>query len=521
MKQLRPSHSADAGGDRSDPAGAAAPGAVELATMAALAQRSRRSFGLALVGAFATLLVTFTGATVFSEARGQDVDQAAMKIATVCAPTISRLAAARSSLTQLRVAQGEYMAELASGRVPAPQMPHLATDGLATAATVFATLPPGWPGGELWQTARTRLRDLDRALADLRRAGTDDRRGLAAANQRFRLLAEQVAGDLTESIELAAAQARSLALRIEAASGHRRQLSLILLVLCVAATIVTAALLRRALRVHDHLLNLHNGLLESRSAELEAFAGRVAHDVRGSLTAVSLTMQRIARLRRDDAPVVELTDRGQRNLDSTLALVDGLLGFARAGAHPERNAACDIARVLGDVLNVHRSAAASAGVDLVAEPGTSGSVACSAGVLHSLLSNLIGNAIKHMGDGPVRRVVVRVAPRTLSVSLPRNDSVRIEVEDSGPGIPPGLRGSIFQPYVRASRSGTPGIGLGLATVKRLAEGHGGRVGIEPTPSGGSRFWFELPRPVATRTVANPAAVDSEEPRPATADLRLL
>jgi signal transduction histidine kinase len=71
--------------------------------------------------------------------------------------------------------------------------------------------------------------------------------------------------------------------------------------------------------------------------------------------------------------------------------------------------------------------------------------------------------------------------------------VYFEVQDTGPGIAAELSERIFQPYVRAGLPGQPGIGLGLATVKRLVEAHGGRVGVRSVVAGGSLFWFELPR----------------------------
>jgi signal transduction histidine kinase len=70
--------------------------------------------------------------------------------------------------------------------------------------------------------------------------------------------------------------------------------------------------------------------------------------------------------------------------------------------------------------------------------------------------------------------------------------VQVEVADSGSGIPTDLRPHLFEPYVRGDR-GRPGLGLGLATVRRLVEAHHGTVGCRPARSGaGAVFWFELP-----------------------------
>jgi signal transduction histidine kinase len=89
-----------------------------------------------------------------------------------------------------------------------------------------------------------------------------------------------------------------------------------------------------------------------------------------------------------------------------------------------------------------------------------------------------------MGEATVRRVTVTVDARK---------RVRFEVQDTGPGIALSAQASIFEPYVRLPHRREPGVGLGLATVKRLVEAHGGAVGVHSASTGGSLFWFELPR----------------------------
>ena len=110
--------------------------------------------------------------------------------------------------------------------------------------------------------------------------------------------------------------------------------------------------------------------------------------------------------------------------------------------------------------------------------------ACAPGVLASILSNLVRNGIRYVGDRPRREV--RVAVHEYESTL------RVEVEDTGPGLPTGLESTVFDPYVRG-QSGSPGLGLGLATVKRLAEAYGGSVGVVSRAGEGCTFWFELPR----------------------------
>jgi signal transduction histidine kinase len=166
-------------------------------------------------------------------------------------------------------------------------------------------------------------------------------------------------------------------------------------------------------------------------------------------------------------------------------IVDGLLSFAKAGARPEPGAVSEVRPVLDDALSGLAEQAAAAGVTFHAEGISDCEVACHPGVLASLLSNLMVNAIKYMGDSAQRRITLR----TKAVG----QIVHFEVEDTGPGIPPQLLERVFEPYVRLGQDGA-GIGLGLATVRKLCVAHGGRVGLRSEVGQGSVFWFELPSP---------------------------
>jgi signal transduction histidine kinase len=142
--------------------------------------------------------------------------------------------------------------------------------------------------------------------------------------------------------------------------------------------------------------------------------------------------------------------------------------------------------VLEDLVRGILPDAERRGVEVELQPVPPVMVACSVGVYLSLAGNLVRNALKYIGDSPVRRVSIRV--------VTDRATVRTEVTDTGPGIAPEYVDSLFVAYFRMGRDrGKEGLGLGLATVKKLVDGHHGSVGVTSEIGKGSTFWFTLPR----------------------------
>ena len=132
--------------------------------------------------------------------------------------------------------------------------------------------------------------------------------------------------------------------------------------------------------------------------------------------------------------------------------------------------------------------------------------------LKQVVVNLVTNARQAIQDAP--------PPRRLSLVTryeAANRLVRIEVADSGPGIPPEILGRVFDPFFTTKPEGE-GTGLGLALVRGIVEGHGGTITVESRPGDGTRFVIELPLGTPPDASDEPDAAEAVMPVPGKAIL---
>jgi signal transduction histidine kinase len=357
---------------------------------------------------------------------------------------------------------------------------------------------PAAPGEKQFiESTESNLRAMDESIAaTIRSWVTADRHVSLAGAAQARSAIARTDEDVKAVSDLNRQVAREAAERIAHYRDTSRRWGFLLDAISVVLAVISAYVVYRVLR----RLGVQ---YEQRIGDLEHFAGRVAHDIRSPLSTVLFALDFAKRGAETDSKTQSMLDRGIRTLQRVGQLVDGLLVFALAGKPPPEDAKANVRQVLGGVVEEMRPIAEEKAITLENEPAAEETlVACSPGVLVSMTSNLLTNAIKYMGDMPVKQVSVKVREMARSI--------RVQVSDSGPGIAPELRSRIFDPYVRGAESMTVGFGLGLATVRRLAEAHGGAVGVQQNTDGGSLFWFELPR--WEETIRRTKASGVEHPR---------
>jgi light-regulated signal transduction histidine kinase (bacteriophytochrome) len=223
--------------------------------------------------------------------------------------------------------------------------------------------------------------------------------------------------------------------------------------------------------------------LERSNAELDRFAAAASHDLSEPLRAIASFADLLARDYADG-----LDDEGGRRLEyirtgaARLQLVlDGLLTYARLARGERPLAATPVADAIQAARDnlLHQFEESHAEVQVGPMP----TLEADAHLLALLFQNLLSNSIRFAGDA---------APK-ISISAERDDGLwRFAVRDHGIGFDPRQASRIFDMFRRLESSDLPGLGIGLASCKKIVEYHGGRIWAESQPGLGATFFFTLP-----------------------------
>ncbi len=219
----------------------------------------------------------------------------------------------------------------------------------------------------------------------------------------------------------------------------------------------------------------------------ESLVHMIVHDLRSPLTGVMASLQ-ILEMTWDQSDEQGFDDL-RRALDSSQAMssmINSLLDVAKIEAgelelQPEPTDLCDaVDGAIRSLGGLTREVALE-----MERPDPPVTIDVDRALITRVIGNLLGNAIKFTSTGG--RIDVRVTPVA--------GGGRLEVSDTGMGVPEEFREKIFEKFGQVearenrARSGT---GLGLTFCKLVVEAHGGRVGVDSELGSGSTFWFELP-----------------------------
>ena len=264
---------------------------------------------------------------------------------------------------------------------------------------------------------------------------------------------------------------------------------------------------RHAVEVATAGLIAQEAVLRQQKADLTAFAGVVAHDLKAPLATVLAYTECL----REDLgggeadPAIEKITTGVARMGT---LIDDLLTYAAAREGGVQPVDLDLHALAGEVAIAHLDAASAARRPLpTIYIGNLPAVAADPALIRQLLHNLIGNAIKYTPPGQAPRIDV-------TAGLDGDDTVLVQIADRGLGIPEGHHQAIFNGFHRAhAATGIPGTGLGLAICHRIVERHHGTIVAADNPGGGTIITFTLPRAAAEPGPADIAPGDVQRPAP--------
>jgi signal transduction histidine kinase len=257
-------------------------------------------------------------------------------------------------------------------------------------------------------------------------------------------------------------------------------------------------------RVRNHLeLKLAREAIQRQNAELkknyenlselerlrDSLTHMIVHDMRSPLMAIQGGVELI-KMDVGETLGQETADDLQMTLDSTrrlIEMVNTLLDVSKmeAGSMPLERQLCDLRTVTQQAMDSLAPMTRHCQVILDA-PENPVNAHCDPDIVRRIMINLLGNAVAHTpANGEIR---IRL--------LPNAHWTRMEVSDTGPGIPPEYQELIFEKFGQVKTDSTIrqySTGLGLTFCKAACEAHGGQIGVVSKVGRGSTFWFTLPQ----------------------------
>lgn len=254
------------------------------------------------------------------------------------------------------------------------------------------------------------------------------------------------------------------------------------------AEILEKVLLRERANTDRYLLT-ERTRSDDAIANRDDFLGMVSHDLGNLLHNINLTavyLSAKASNSEEGARTIAAMDRVQRDVDRMSAIIRDLVDIVSIDAgklaiQPERG---DARALLDEAADAYAVAASTKKISLSVERVDAPLSCCfDHRRMSQVLANCVSNAVKFTPSGG--RIVLRGACV--------GDDVQLSIEDTGPGIPPGMLENVFERFWQVGKNDQRGLGLGLYIAKCIVTGHHGRIWFENATAGGATLHCTIPR----------------------------
>ncbi len=231
----------------------------------------------------------------------------------------------------------------------------------------------------------------------------------------------------------------------------------------------------------EHLVAERTAELQQANRDLTSFCYAISHELRGPIARLQGFSEMLGEsLPGDVEQALFFARRIAAASDQLQQVTDAVLHLSRVSRSELSLRTVDLSVLAGAVVGMLRGSIAERRVEVVIEPGLS--VTGDPDLLKLCLENLLGNAIKYSSRRSVARIEFGRDPATGAFF----------VRDNGAGFDMTYAGKLFMPFQRLHcQDEFPGTGIGLATVQRIVERHGGRVWATGVVDGGATFYFSL------------------------------
>ena len=307
-------------------------------------------------------------------------------------------------------------------------------------------------------------------------------------------------GRLDTSVAMRARAARE---QVRAIERNERRLGLVLVLLALAGAAAVFQVARR-MRALSEASRGYAAEAERLMEQRASFIRGITHDLKNPLGAVDAYAQILEQgIKGDLTPDQQaIIVRIRRATQETLTIIEDLLALSRAetGELRVERRATDVGKLIAEAAEDYRASVETAGLTLAVHvPDDLPPVRLDASRVRQILGNLLSNAVKYTREG---EVVVRAAEFSGNGSPGSGQWIRVDVSDTGLGIPAEEQDRVFEEFHRIHRDHARGVGLGLAISRRIARLLGGDVTLASEVGRGSTFTLWLPLSPAERPPVN-------------------